>query len=410
MASHLPGTAQSLQLTGATSSPRDLRSPVNAVAGNGKLYTAGFGVSSFCVYDVSNPAAPVRLSAVAAAGRPRSLVLDGAQLYGASTGAGGPVFTSTLQLVDVSNALAPVITKSATVVGGPLGMALSATLLCVVTPGTSQAPESKLYVFDRALNLLNTITFAASADPYAVTIKGQYAYIATASLLYVYDLSVPTAPVLASTKVLSTQHTVFQQFVYNNYLYCSGSSGSDIYDISVPTAPVFVASSGVVIRGLSGATAYAVGTNTATQKPTLQAYDLRVSPTPTVPVMADIPSGIYGYPGMVPTWNNYAYAVSTGNDDAVQVFQYTPALLSAPAPRPADIALYPNPVTGEELMLELPSAGQDRLVTLSTLCGQTVRQLLLPAGVGHLMLPVNGLAPGMYLAKCGNIACKLVRQ
>jgi hypothetical protein len=93
-----------------------------------------------------------------------------------------------------------------------------------------------------------------------------------------------------------------------------------------------------------------------------------------------------------------AAGVSVANRYSLLFTPRTALAAAAPAALAGVASLYPNPAHGNATLL-LPAAvraGQPSLVQVRTSLGQVVRTAVQPAGAAELVLPLDGLAPGLY--------------
>ncbi|MDB5269614.1 MAG: hypothetical protein JWP58_2654 [Hymenobacter sp.] len=86
-----------------------------------------------------------------------------------------------------------------------------------------------------------------------------------------------------------------------------------------------------------------------------------------------------------------------------------PALGTAGAAKAAVIGLVPNPATGTTA-LTLPAAAEARSVQVLDALGRPVRTYALPAHAPTVSLGLTGLAPGLYVVRCGAASGRLVVQ
>lgn len=82
-------------------------------------------------------------------------------------------------------------------------------------------------------------TAPAGGNAVDVAVAGQYAFVADANrLLYVYDVAVPTSPVLVTT--LHLTYAPSSMAIRGAHLYVGSSSGIVVVDVATPSAPVVV--------------------------------------------------------------------------------------------------------------------------------------------------------------------------
>ena len=82
-------------------------------------------------------------------------------------------------------------------------------------------------------------------------------------------------------------------------------------------------------------------------------------------------------------------------------------LASASPLAAATLAVYPNPAS-RTATLRLPAAPVARRVQVRDALGRAVRAATLPAQATELALDLNGLAPGLYVVRCGAATTRLV--
>ena len=78
------------------------------------------------------------------------------------------------------------------------------------------------------------------------------------------------------------------------------------------------------------------------------------------------------------------------------------------AATPAEIfTLAPNPATAQARLTWPEATAAPRLVLVLDGLGRTMRQQVLPARATSAALDVQGLAPGLYLVRCGTATSRL---
>ncbi len=216
------------------------------------LYAVSYVSSLFNIYDVENPANPLLISSSATGNNPAYLYISGRYAYISCTTA------KTFEVWDISNSYTPV-KKSSTAFG--------------------------------------------SGTPKNLQIVGNYLYIAdSADGLYVFDISIPTAPVKMYNSTGSPLHQVF---VSGRYVYGidTGNSTFKVWDaadprnISAPITNVSIVNIGMPLAVI-GKYAYVIQHTTSD---TFQVYNIS---NPLSPTLVGTLTGITG------AWPNSQMCVS----------------------------------------------------------------------------------------------------
>jgi len=203
------------------------------------------------VVDVSNPAAPKRVSSCRLPGSARDIAVAGRYAYVAAREAG-------LRVMDVSNPKAPAevgfyrprrAVRKGAVEAGPLVEAVSvagkyAYITSNYVPKDKDDRRGVLHVLDisdpKAPTELGS--FEASGDFLDMAAVGTYAYVVDkSSSLYVVDISDPKTPAaVGACHALGEPHGVF---VLGKFAYVADDDGGmHIVDITNPKAPKLVGS------------------------------------------------------------------------------------------------------------------------------------------------------------------------
>lgn len=241
----------------------------SAVVSNGRLYMAnGRGLE---IYDVSNPAAPVKLGKHILKAFVYKLCVSGNYVYAA-------VFGSGLEIVNIANPAAPVTMSVLDLNGSATSVAVAGNVVCVGVRDQGMA------VVDVS-NLSAPVQTGFLSTPiriWDVRISGTYAYITDLNEgLRIADIGNISAPV--EVGFCATPGVAYEVDLYGNYAYVAdgtyNSEGVKVIDVSVPSAPVQVKKLSGSALGLhiSGSTLYVTS-----QYSGLNAYDL--STTPGAPV------------------------------------------------------------------------------------------------------------------------------
>ena len=104
---------------------------------------------------------------------------------------------------------------------------------------------------------------------------------------------------------------------------------------------------------------------------------------------------------------SYATSGATGGDVFVGKLANAIALSSRPASLAAALAAFPSPAHGQAT-LRLPAAGVAGMAYLVDALGRPVRAYAVPAAATEIPLDLRGLAPGLYVLRCGGASGKLV--
>ncbi|OYV67510.1 MAG: hypothetical protein B7Z74_09525, partial [Deltaproteobacteria bacterium 21-66-5] len=165
-------------------------------------------------------------------------------------------WSNTLQIFNVANPAAPVLTSTT-----PTGTTNAGSV--AVSGGYAYVLDMHplLRIYDvtnpAAPALVSSVTLTANGNEYDIVIAGKYAYIAnypsSYGLLYgilIYDISSPAAP--ARVGLGGYGITYNRLAVSGNYLYAvTPSSLLDIYDVSDPTAPVLMSSTTITVNSIA---------------------------------------------------------------------------------------------------------------------------------------------------------------
>lgn len=204
---------------------------------------------------------------------------------------------------------------------------------------SNNASGGEFVVVDKTVPTNPTVvaTVEIGADAYALSIVGQYAYIATsanAGELRVINITVPTAPTSAATLDLSGNEDAYDIVASGSRAYvvrANNAGGAEFFAVSIttPTAPAVLGSAdlGASSRGvvLSGTRAYAVTDNTAGE---FKSIDVSVDATPTVSATLNLAPATIGQELAVA--GSYAYVVTDNNSAGSEFFVVNVSVPAAP--------------------------------------------------------------------------------
>ena len=201
-------------------------------------YLADNGTTNaFEIWDVSNPASPVRVSSNTLNATGENIYVQGRYAYivGGSTNG--------FEVWDVSNPASPVRVSSNTLNAIGEGIYVQGRYAFITDAGGTNAfevwdvsnPASPVRVSSNTLN----------ASAYDISVQGRYAYIVDATAtngFEVWDVSNPASPVRVSQSTLSGFDNDI--YVQGRYAYIVGGStnGFEVWDVSNPASPVRVSS------------------------------------------------------------------------------------------------------------------------------------------------------------------------
>ncbi len=97
----------------------------------------------------------------------------------------------------------------------------------------------------------------------SVYVSGRYAYIVNdeSSLLFIVDVSDPSSPTVVNGSGTSIASGSYSVFVSGRYAYIGGISELQMWDVSVPTMPLLAGSTNVSGGGSNQAPVFVVGNN-----------------------------------------------------------------------------------------------------------------------------------------------------
>lgn len=242
-----PGVSVRLQGTW----PEVYRSPAQVVAVAGSWAYVLLDAPSLVVYDVTDPAHPVRHGEAELDGWPRDAVVAGGFCYVAA-GSGG------LQVVEVRDPDQPVRVGTWSSPGYAVGVAVA---------------QDKVYLADEneGLHVLSVLDPAApvrlggyntAGSATDVCLTGQYAVVADDDGgVAVLNVAVPTNVVLAASVETGTAEQV--ALLGNHLLVADSDTGLRVYNLANPAAPAYVTNCPVLSYAervvASGSFAYATG-------------------------------------------------------------------------------------------------------------------------------------------------------
>lgn len=246
---HVPGKTTPL-LSGSTTDT--LSAPyLTAIQGN-YAYTASSANDSLVIFDISNPAAPVKISSISTSlDGPIGISIQGKYAYVASN------TNNALVIFDISNPATPTFKGSTTdTLNQPYAVAVQGRYAYVTSWG-----NSTLVIFDIS-DPITPVKIGSTTDtlsaPAGIAVQGKYAYVASLgnSTFLIYDISSPAAPtkIGSSTDTLSVPYDVVVQDHYA-YLTSRDNNSLVIFNTSNPNPPVKV---GSISTGLSSPRSLAV--------------------------------------------------------------------------------------------------------------------------------------------------------
>lgn len=212
------------------------------------------GAGGLQIIDVSDPALPLLVGSLATSGNDaRDVVVVGSTAYVADGIAG-------LQIIDVSTPSSPQLMATYDTPGSARGVDVAGTLAYVADW------DSDLQIIDVSIAsapaLAGTYASSGSGSFGAVDVVGNMAYVVCGAGLFIFDVTVPTKPVLEGTarvSVISRVEVVGPLAYMSNPGYYS--SKVSIVDISVPSSPQWVCEAWASDSEVTGA--YILETSTA---------------------------------------------------------------------------------------------------------------------------------------------------
>ncbi len=270
-------------------------------------YTGGYGGQQFGVWDISNPAAPTLVGALAIHSV-LGIYVQGRYAY--------VVHDTTLDIVDVSNPTAPTLvgTVSATGSAGAGGIYVQGRYAYV-----TDTTNSVVRIFDvsKPTAPVQVATASTPAGLARLYVQGRYLYAQAGSYLKIFDVQNPLVPVEVGSQ--TTTGKSFQGiYVQGRYAYLTDLANNtlDIFDVSNPAAPASIATissggTGPLDVYVQGHIAYVINNSG-----TLNMFDVSV---PTVPVsLGSVTSPNSSY--RVHVQGRYAYAIGEGSNPRFQVY------------------------------------------------------------------------------------------
>jgi hypothetical protein len=237
-------------------------------------YLPNYGTGTLGIFDVSNPANPVRIANISTGtgSEPEYVYVSGNYAYVS-------VFnTNTLLVFNVTNPANPVEVGSVATDIGPQDVYVSGNYAYVVNETSESLMVYNIANPANPVQVSDVFTGAGSA-PQSIYISGSYAYVASdtgTGLLMVYDITNPTAPVQVGS--VTTGNGSDYVYVSGRYAYVSNFAANTVTvdDISSPSNPVLVGTistgsgSNPVSFWVSGRYGYVGNTGTGT----MAIYDL----------------------------------------------------------------------------------------------------------------------------------------
>ncbi len=204
---------------------------VSKIAISGNYAYLGTSNDVLQIVDISNPASPSIVGAVSGCVT-YDVVVSGNYAYIAS-------YNDGLNVIDVSNPAAPMIVGNLPTVSYTKNVSVSGSY-AYIGDGLS------LKVVDISNPALPTLLGSISmpSPSYDIAVSGNYAYVALYSYgLYVFDISIPTAPASVSTYHVS--NTIYTGVAISGNYAClaDGSAGGfNVVDVFDPATPTLVSS------------------------------------------------------------------------------------------------------------------------------------------------------------------------
>lgn len=201
-------------------------------------YVANRASSTIQIYDLQDPRGATSVGMYMTGSDPQAITVRWPYAYVAANG------TANFQIIDISNAFAPVGISTTTNGGGNIQW-LTVSGKYLYTLNTSVV---RIYdISDPAAPIfIRSITAAARR----LVIQGSYGYLVNGSGTFtVLDLHDPlTASIAGTTSTISTN--AYDVAIQGRYAYLATTDGMRIYDVAIPTAPRHLSTS-----------SFSVGTN-----------------------------------------------------------------------------------------------------------------------------------------------------
>ena len=214
--------------------------------------SGGFVLYVVNITDPSNPSVTGSVNLTATTGSLYSCVISGNYVYISTQSKG-------LTVVDVTNPASPTqVYQEGGTLNKSVGVAIAGTTLYTTNYQTT-APWTVRYLKTWNISsptspvLQNTYTLPSGAKPGNLSVYGNYAYVTdlNQNVVYIINITTPTAPVYTATLTPSGIFNVdfIGSAVSNNdnYVYIpSGANATyggfiDMFDVTVPTSPILVA-------------------------------------------------------------------------------------------------------------------------------------------------------------------------
>ncbi|MEQ7052881.1 NHL repeat-containing protein [Paenibacillaceae sp. P-4] len=250
------------------------------------LYVSNVGDKTVEIYNIANPASPVRIGQFNGGNlnNPRGMAITGTTLYVANAG------SFTVSMYNAANPTAPLYISefNGANLSSPHGLAITGTTLYIANRG-----DDTIEIY----NIVNPtspahVTEFGSGDlhrPEGLAITGTTLYVANQNdgTVEIYDIANPTAPVRVTEFGSGDLSEPVGLAITGTTLYVAnqGNSTIEIYNITNPIAPVRITEfgSGEVSEpagmAITGITLYVANQNNST----VEIYNIS---TPTAPVHA----------------------------------------------------------------------------------------------------------------------------
>lgn len=190
------------------------------------------GWNSYCgglvVYDVSNPASPVRVAYFTNVNDPHAVKVSGSHVY--------LVDGDTLKILDVSNPLAPVLVKTVNLPDTAYGLDVGGNYVYVVVNGLDGL---RIIDVSDPANAHEVSSLATPGYATDVVVSGGYAYIADEANLFIADVSDPLHP--AASGSTPDQIDGFERVALSGQVaYLNSKTQLTLVDVANPASPSVV--------------------------------------------------------------------------------------------------------------------------------------------------------------------------
>jgi len=211
------------------------QSPVGIAVAGRYVYIVYSVSADLEVFDVSNPKLPVKIGDVTPGGALRSVTVSGKYVYTISS-------DNKLKVIDVSVPSLPVTVGNVSITsgGGLAHVYVSGRYVYVVDISNDGL---KLVDVSDPTTPVAVGTLSIANNPSAVAVSGRYAFVVNSfsGRLRVVDVSNPSIPVSVGVTTEDTAAVLVSISVSGSYVYVTDSGTNDalkVFDVSDPTAPV----------------------------------------------------------------------------------------------------------------------------------------------------------------------------